>query len=142
MAVFNFYVAEALGGSENESADVGEGVGVAHDFIGDELAHDKETRGMKCLGLSNDGFCHFLVYPAAKAAEQVLRGVLVIAVNDVVAFFDFVNELETFAGGRLSVIIEADDVVSGGLSVTGHQRAVLTEIFGEADSLDVCVFGG
>ena len=142
MAVFNFYVAEALGGSENESADVGEGVGVAHDFIGDELAHDKETCGVERLGLANDGFCHFLVDPAAKAAEQVLRGVPVITVNDVVAFFDFVDELETFAGGRLSVVIEADDVIACSLSVTGHERAVLPEIFGEADSLDVRVFGG
>lgn len=142
MAVFDFYVAEALGGAENESADVGKGVGVAHDFIGDELAHNEETRGMKRLGLANDGFCHFLVDPAAKAAEQVLCGVPVVAVNDVVAFFNFVDELEAFAGGRLSVIIEADDVVSGSLSVASHQCAVLPEIFGEADSLDVRVFGG
>ena len=142
MAVFDFYVAEALGGAENEATDVGEGVGIAHDFIGDEFAHDKETRGVERLGLADDGFCHFLVDPAAKAAEQVLRGVPVIAVNDIVAFFDFVDELEAFAGGRLSVIIEADDVIASSLSVTSHQCAVLTEIFGEADSLDMRVFGG
>jgi len=142
VAVFDFYVAEALGGAENEATDVGEGVGIAHDFIGDEFAHDKETRGVERLGLPNDGFCHFLVDPAAKAAEQVLSGVPVITVNDVVAFFDFVDELEAFAGGRLSVIIEADDVIASSLSVTSHQCAVLTKIFGEADSLDMRVFGG
>ena len=136
VAVFNFYVAEALGGAENETADVGKGVGVTLDFIGDEFAHDKETRGVERLGLADDGFCHFLVDP------QVLCGVPVIAVNDVVAFFDFVDELEAFAGGRLSVVIEANDVIASSLSVTSHQCAVLTEIFGEADSLDVRVFGG
>ena len=92
--------------------------------------------------MADDGFCHFLVDPAAKAAEQVLRGVPVIAVNNIITFFDFVDELETFAGGRLSVVIEADDVIASSLSVTSHQCAVLTEIFGEADSLDMRVFGG
>ena len=142
MAVFDFYVAEAFCGAENETADVGKWVGVAHDFIGDELAHDKETCGVERLGLAYDSFCHFLVDPAAKAAEQVLRGVPVVAVNDVVAFFDFVDELKTFAGGRLSVVIEANDVIAGSLSISGHECAVLTEIFGEAYSLDVRVFGG
>lgn len=142
MAVFDFYVAEALGGAENEATDVGEGVGIAHDFIGNEFAHDKETRGVERLGLANDGFCHFLVDPAAKAAEQVLSGVPVITVNDVVAFFDFVDKFKAFTGGRLSVVIEANDVIASSLSVTSHQCAVLTEIFGEADSLDMRVFGG
>ena len=71
-AVLHFYIAEALGGAENEPANVGERVGIAHDFIDNELAHNKETRGAERLGLSNDSFGHFLVNPGTKAAEQVL----------------------------------------------------------------------
>ena len=86
-AVLHFYIAEALGGAENEPANVGKRIWVAHDFIDNELAHNKETRGAERLGLPNDSFGHFLVDPGAKAAEQVLPRMLVIAVNDVVAFF-------------------------------------------------------
>ena len=86
-AVLHFDVAEVLGGAENESANVGKRIGIAHDFIDNELAHDKEARSAKRLGLPDNRFGHFLVDPGAKAAEQVLPRMLVIAVNDVVAFF-------------------------------------------------------
>ena len=86
-AVLHFYIAEALGGTENEPANIGERVRVAHDFIDNELAHDKEARRAKRLRLPDNRFGHFLVDPGAKAAEQVLPRMLVIAVNDVVAFF-------------------------------------------------------
>ena len=66
---------------------------------------------------------------------------LVVAVNDVVAFFDFVDEFKAFAGGGLAVIIKADDVVAGGLAVACHQGAVLPEVLGEANTLDVIVGG-
>ena len=85
--MLHFYVAEVLGGAEHEPADIGERVGVAHDLIDDELAHNEETGGAERLGLANDRFGHFLVDPRAKAAEEVLCGVLVVAVNNVVAFF-------------------------------------------------------
>ena len=71
-AVLYLNVAQILGGAEYESADVGERIGVAHDFIDDELAHDKETCGAECFGLPDYAFGHFLVDPASKAAEQVL----------------------------------------------------------------------
>ena len=83
----DFYVAEIFGGAEYKAADVGERVGIAHDFIDDELAHDEKARGAQCLGLSDNGFGHFLVDPGSKASEQVLLGVLVVTVNDVEAFF-------------------------------------------------------
>ena len=86
-AVLHFDVAQILGGAEYKPANVGERVGVAHDFIDDELAHNKETRCAERLGLANDRFGHFLVDPGAKTAEQVLCRMLVVAVNDVVAFF-------------------------------------------------------
>ena len=85
--MLHFDVAEVLGGAENEPTNVSKRVRVAHDFIDDELAHDKETCGAECLGLANDRFGHFLVDPGAKTAEQVLCRMLVVAVNDVVAFF-------------------------------------------------------
>ena len=113
-------IAEILCGAKNEPADVGEWVGVAHDFIDDEFAHDKETGGAKRLGLPDDGFGHFFVDPSAKAAEQVLCGMFVVTVNDVVAFFKLIDEFETFAGGRLTVVIEADDIIAGGLAVACH----------------------
>ena len=72
----------------------------------------------------------------------MLLGVLVVTVNDVVAFFYFVYKFERFAGGRLSVIIEADDVIACGLSVASHEGRVLPEIFGEADSLDARISCG
>ena len=86
-AVLNFYIAQVFGGTENEPANIGERVRVAHDFIDNELAHDKEARSAKRLRLPDYRFGHFLVDPGAKAAEQVLPRMLVIAVNDVVAFF-------------------------------------------------------
>ena len=86
-AVLHFDIAEVLGGTENEPANVGKRVGVTHDFIDDELAHNEETGGAKRLGLTNNRFGHFLVDPGAKATEQVLCRVFVVAVNDVVAFF-------------------------------------------------------
>ena len=86
-AVLHFDVAEVLGGAENETANIGKRVGIAHDFIDDEFAHNKETGGAKRLGLPNDRFGHFLVDPGTKATEQVLRRMLVVTVNDVIAFF-------------------------------------------------------
>ena len=86
-AVLNFYIAQVFGGTENEPANIGKRIGVAHDFIDNELAHDKEARSAKRLRLPDNRFGHFLVDPGAKAAEQVLPRMLVIAVNDVVAFF-------------------------------------------------------
>ena len=68
-AVLNFYIAQVFGGAENEAANVGEWVGIAHNFINNELAHDKETCGAERLGLPNDGFGHFLVDPGAKTAK-------------------------------------------------------------------------
>ncbi len=135
-------VAQVLGRAEDKPADVGERVGVAHDLVDDELAHDKETRGAERLGLADDVFGHLLVDPGAKSAEQVLCGVLVVAVDHVIAFFELVNELETFAGGGLAVVIEANHVVAGGLPVACHQGAMLSEVLGEADSLDVAVGSG
>ena len=135
-------VPQVLGRTEDKPADVGEGVGVAHDFIDDELAHDEKTCGTQRLGLADDVLGHFLVDPAAEAAEQVLLGVLVVAVHHVVAFFELVDELECLAGGGLSVVIEAYHVIAGGLRVAGHQGAVLPEVFRKADALDVGVCGG
>ena len=122
-------VAQVLGRAENEPTDIGERVGVAHDLVDDELAHDKETRGAQRLGLADDRLGHLLVDPAAESAEKVLLGVIVVAVNDVVALFELVDQLETFAGGSLAIIIEADYVVAGGLPVACHQCAVLPEVF-------------
>ena len=62
---------------------------------------------------------------------------LVVAIDYIVAFFEFVYKLECFACGSLAVVIEADDVIARSLSVTRHQCTVLAEIFREADSLDV-----
>ena len=72
VTVLYFYIAEVLGGAENETANVGEWVGIAHNFINNELAHNKEACGAERLGLPNDSFGHFLVNPGTKAAEQVL----------------------------------------------------------------------
>ena len=119
-AVLYLNVAQILGGAEYESADVGERIGIAHDFIDDELAHDKEACGAERLRLANNCFCHFFVDPASKAAEQMLCGMLVVAIDDIVAFFELIDELECFAGWRLSVIIEADDLVACSLSVACH----------------------
>lgn len=135
-------VSQVLGRTEYKPAYVGEGVGVAHDFIDDELAHDEEARCAKRLGLADDVLGHLLVDPAAQAAEQVLLGVLVVAVHHVVAFFQLVDQLERFAGGGLAVVIEAYHIVAGSLCVTGHQGAVLAEVFRKADALDVGVCGG
>ena len=140
--VLDFDVAEILGGAEDEAAYVGEGVGVAHDLFDDELAHDEEARGAERLGLADDVLGHLLVDPAAEAAEQVLLGVLVVAVHHVVAFFQLVDQLECFAGGGLAVVVEAYHVIAGGLRVAGHEGAMLPEVFGEADSLDVRVLFG
>lgn len=85
--MFDLNIAETLCCAENEAADVGEWVGVAHDFIGDELAHDKEACRAESPGLSDNVLGHFFVDPGAKATEQMLFGMLVVAVNDVVAFF-------------------------------------------------------
>ena len=85
--MLDFDVAQVLGGAEYKSAYIGKRVGVAHDLFDDELAHDKEARGAERLGLANDCLGHFLVDPRAKAAEEVLCGVLVVAVNHVEAFF-------------------------------------------------------
>ena len=141
-AVFNGDVAEVLGRAENEPADVGKWVGVAHDLVDDELAHDKETRGAQRLGLTDNVLGHLLVDPGAKAAEQVLLGVLVVAVHHVVAFFQLVDQLERLAGGGLSIVIEAYHVIAGGLRVACHERAVLPEVLGEADSFDVAILLG
>lgn len=141
-AVLHLDVAQVLGRAEDEPADIGEGVGVAHDLFDDELAHDEETCGAQRLGLPDDGFGHLLVDPAAEAAEQVLLGVLVVAVHHVVAFFQLVDQLEYLGGGGLSVVVEAYHVVAGGLAVAGHEGAVLPEVLGEADSLDAGVLGG
>ena len=67
--MMDFYVAEIFGGAEYESADVGERVGIAHDFIDDELAHDEKARGAQCLGLPDNGFGHFFVDPCAESTE-------------------------------------------------------------------------
>jgi len=71
-AVLHLDVAQVFCGAEYKAADVGKWVGIAHDFIDDELAHDKETCGAECFGLPDYAFGHFLVDPASKAAEQVL----------------------------------------------------------------------
>ena len=141
-AVAHGDVAEVLGRAEDKPADVGERVGVAHDLVDDELAHDKKAGGAQRLGLADDVLGHLLVEPRAETAEQVLRGVLVVAVHHVVAFFKLVDELECLAGGCLSIVIEADYVIAGGLCVAGHEGAVLPEVLGEADSLDVAVLFG
>ena len=67
---------------------------------------------------------------------------LVVAVNNVEAFFEFVYKFECFAGGCLAVVIEADHVIAGSLCVTSHECAMLAEVLGEADSLNVAVGGG
>ena len=139
-AVLHLYVAQVLGSAENESADIGKGVWVAHDLVDDELAHYKETRGAERLGLANDCLGHFLVDPGTKAAEEMLRGMFVVAVHHVVAFFQFVYKFETFAGGGLAVVIKANHVIASGLPVASHQGAVLAEVLGKADSLDAAVF--
>ena len=140
--MLHFNVAQVLCSAENESANVSKRVWVAYNFIDNELAHDKETRGTKRLGLANNRFGHFLVDPGAKTAEQVLRRMLVVTVNHIKAFFKFIDKLECFAGGSLTVVIEADNVVAGGLCVACHECAVLPKVFGEADSLDVVVAVG
>ena len=67
--MMDFDVAEIFGSAEYKAADVGKRVGVAHDFIDDELAHDEKACGAQRFGLSDDGFGHFLVDPCSEAAE-------------------------------------------------------------------------
>ena len=72
----------------------------------------------------------------------MLRGVFIVTVHHIVAFLQLVHELEGLRGGSLAVVIEANHVVAGGLPVASHQRGMLPEVLGEANSLDTGVFGG
>ena len=67
--VLYFDIAQVLGGAENEAAYIGKRVGIAHDFVDNELAHNEETCGAQCSGLADDVFGHFLVDPCAESAE-------------------------------------------------------------------------
>ena len=135
-------VAQVLGRTEDEPADISEGMGIAHNFIDDKLAHDEKARSAERLGLPDDRFGHFLVDPGAKTAKQVLCGMLVVPVNHIVAFFQLVDQLECVGSGRLPIVVEADDVIARSLPVARHQSTVLPEVFRKADTLDATVGGG
>lgn len=137
ISVMYLNIAEIFGGSKDKAADVGEGVRVADDFIYDELLHDKEACRLKGLGLAYDGFCHFFVGPASEAPEKMLPLMFIVAIDDVESFLKFIHELECVACWRLSVVVETYYIVSRSLTVTCHKRAVLTEIFGKTQTLDI-----
>ena len=135
-------IGDVPGGTENQAFDIGIGIFIAENLIGDKAAHDEIAGDPETLWLTNQAFGHTLVHPGAEIAEAAVHFVGVGGVDHVPAFLHLVYQSEQLAGGRLAVVVQRNDEIPGTVPVTGHQGCVLAEVFGQINAGDMGIRKG
>ena len=139
-AVVNLDVFNLIGNSYEQSADVGEGVGIAQNLVGNIALAGKVAHNLQILRLADKPLSHFVVDLAAEVSKAGVHFVLVLGKNQVAAVVKRVNEFEHLVCRRLSVVVKGYGNVARHERKARHKRRVLSEVAREVDSLDVRIF--